>query len=238
MTKKLESKIISKKRILLLVLNYFIGYMFLYPLLLKRIFILFKLDIKTYDFLSLLIYIGMIAFCFIVGFPILKESIQRFPKIRKYFESVLLTFVALYFISGITSTIVMLVTNTDQSANQTLIIEAFKQSPLMIAFSILIYAPFVEEMVFRGAIFRGLRSRFSFITAGLISGLSFGMIHVFDSLLAGNFIDLWYLLTYGALGFLFCYSYEKNKTFFAPMLLHFINNFLGLIGIIVSVYLA
>lgn len=236
MTKKLESKIISDQRILLLVLNYFVGYMFVYPLLLKRIFLLFELDIKAYDFISLLIYLGMILFCLIVGLPILKESIERFPKIKKYFESVLITFVALYFISGITSTIVMLVTNTDQSANQAVIIEAFKQSPLMITFSILFYAPFVEEMVFRGAIFRGLRDRFNFMTAGLISGITFGMIHVFDSLIAGNFIDLWYLLTYGALGFLFCYSYEKNKTIFAPMLLHFINNFLGLIGIIVSIY--
>lgn len=236
MIRKLENKIISNKRILLLVINYFIGYMYLYPFLLKRIFILFQLDIKAYDFLSLLIYVGMILFSFFVGLPILKESIKRFPRIIKYFESVLITFVSLYFISGITSTIVMLLTNTDQSANQTLIIEAFKQSPLMISFSILIYAPFVEEMVFRGAIFRGLRSRYNFITAGLISGILFGMIHVFDSLIAGNFNDLWYLLTYGALGFLFCYSYEKNKTIFAPMLLHFMNNLLGLIGIIVSVY--
>ena len=84
MTKRLESKIISNQRILLLVLNYFVGYMFVYPLLLKRIFLLFQLDIKAYDFISLLIYLGMILFCLIVGLPILKESINRFTRIKKY----------------------------------------------------------------------------------------------------------------------------------------------------------
>ena len=236
MIKKLESKILSNKRILLIVLNYFIGYMFLYPLFIQIMSLKLQLDTNIQDVLSLIVYIGMIGFSAFVGLPILKESMQRFPRVVKFFESVLLTFVALYFISGITSTIVMLLTNTDQSANQMVIIEAFKENPALIGFSILIYAPFVEEMVFRGAIFRGLRSRCSFVTAGIISGLSFGLIHVFDSLIIGNFADLWYLLTYGALGFLFCYSYEKNHSIFAPMLLHFMNNSLGLIGIIMSIY--
>ncbi len=236
MTKNLESKIISNRRILLLILNYFVGYMFLYPLLLQVCLNVFQLDSKTYNLLSMCIYIGMIVFSIVVGYPVLKESVQKFPKLNKYFETVLISFVILYFVSGFTSAIVMILTQTDTSANQSIITDAFRQSPCVISFTILFYAPIVEEILFRGALYRGLRNRFNFIIAGLISGLSFGFIHVFESLISGNFIDLLYLLTYGSLGFLFCYSYEKSKTIFVPMTLHFMNNFIGLIGIIVSVY--
>lgn len=237
MKQRLESKCISDIRILLLLSNYFIGYMYAYPYLLKFIYKVFELDIKIYNFLTFVVYLFMIVFSIIIGYPVLKESILRFPKVKKYLESILLSFVALYFVSGVTSSIVMIITGADQSVNQSLIIDAFRESPLVIGSSIIIYAPIVEEIVFRGALFRGLRNRFSFIYSALISSLGFGFIHVFDSLIIGNYIDLWYLLTYSALGFVFCYSYEKNKTIYAPMLLHFMNNLLGLIGIIVSIYL-
>lgn len=236
MIKKLENNILSLSNILLLVLNYFVGYMYLYPYILQVLFTSFNLGENVYYFATLFIYLFMIVFCIILGYPVLKESAQKFPKWIKFFEHVVLSFVTLYLVSTFSSAIVMLITGNDTSVNQELIIEAFKGSPFIISFSILFYAPLVEEMVFRGAIFRGLRSKLSFLPASLISGISFGFIHVFDSLLAGNFSDLWNLLTYGGLGLLFCYSYEKTKTIYAPMLLHFLNNLLGLIGIILSVY--
>ncbi|MGN1344086.1 MAG: lysostaphin resistance A-like protein [Traorella sp.] len=237
MNQKLDH-VISSSRITFLIFNYFIGYVFLYPYLLVTISEIFNLNNMQYEILTLLIYLFMIASSILVGYPIIKESVQKMPKVYKLIESILLIFVVIYFVSGFTSALITLISGLDSSENQSQIIQAFNQNPLIITFTTIIYAPIVEEMVFRGAIFRGLRSKTSFFLAALISGLMFGFIHVFDSLLLGNFQDLWFLITYASLGFVFCYAYEKNQTIFAPMILHFMNNFLGIIGILISSLIA
>ena len=237
MNQKLDN-IISNKSILFLIFNYFLGYMYIYPMILSKIYYSFNLSTMMYDILSFIVYSLMIVSSIIAGFSVLKESYEKMPKVVKLFESVLLTFVVLFFTSGILNSVVTIITGLNESANQNQIIDAFNQNPILIIFTTVIYAPIVEEIVFRGAIFRGLRSKTNFWISALISGLSFGMIHVFDSLIAGNFLDLLYLIVYGALGFIFCYSYEKNKSIFAPILLHFINNFIGIIGIILSTFTA
>ncbi len=237
MTNKLK-EVISTKSIIFLVLNYFLGYMYLYPYILSKLYYTFNLSNEMYDLISLFVYLFMIAISVYLAFPVLKESYYKTPKLRKLIKSVLLTFVALYFISALSSILVFILTGLQDSANQNQVVDAFKQNPSLIIFTTVIYAPIVEEIVFRGAIFRGLRSKTNFIISAIISGLLFGFIHVFDSLIQGNILDLLYIIVYGSLGFVFCYAYEKNNSIFASIALHFINNFLGIIGIILSTFTA
>ena len=237
MTNKL-SQVISTKRIYFLVLNYFLGYMYIYPYILSKLYYSFHLSNEVYDLISFFVYLFMIGVSIYCAFPVLKESYYNRPKFKKLFESVLLTFVALYFISALSNILVFVLTGLEESVNQNQVIDAFNQNPLLIIFTTIIYAPIVEEIVFRGAIFRGLRSKTNFVTAAIISGLLFGFIHVFDSLVNGNFLDLLYIFVYGSLGFVFCYSYEKNNSIYASMALHFINNFIGIIGIILTSFTA
>lgn len=236
MSKNLDKPILSWSRITILILNYFVGYMFIYPLLVSWITLQFHLNAGLYDLLCFSIYLFMILISIIAGYPVLKEGLQNLPRFNKFIENTLIIFVILYFVSGLTSAFVSLISGLDQSVNQQTVISAFYESPLLIIFTTLIYAPIVEEMVFRGAIFRGLRSHFNFWIAAIISALAFGGIHVIESLISGNFIDLLYLLTYGSLGFIFCYSYEKNDSIYGSIVLHFMNNFIGIIGIIISVF--
>ena len=237
MTNKL-TQVISTKRICFLVLNYFLGYMYVYPYILSKIYYTFHLTNHMYDLISFFVYFFMIIVSVYCAYPVLKESYLNRPKFKKLIESVLLTFVALYFISALSNILVFILTGLEESVNQNQVIEAFNQNPILIIFTTIIYAPIVEEIVFRGAIFRGLRSKTNFIVSAIISGLLFGFIHVFDSLINGNFLDLLYIFVYGALGFVFCYSYEKNHSIFASMALHFINNFIGIIGIILTSFTA
>ena len=237
MTNKLK-EVISTKSIIFLVLNYFLGYMYVYPYILSKLYYTFELSNEMYDLISLFVYLFMITISIYFAFPVLKESYHNTPKLKKLIKSVLLTFVALYFISALSSVLVFILTGLQDSANQNQVVDAFKQNPSLIIFTTIIYAPIVEEIVFRGAIFRGLRSKTNFIISAIISGLLFGFIHVFDSLIQGNILDLLYIIVYGSLGFVFCYAYEKNNSIFASIALHFINNFLGIIGIILSTFTA
>lgn len=236
MNEKLERNVMTVPRMVILVLNYFVGYMYVYPWLLTFVYYYFDLSINVYNWLSFSVYLLMIIISVAAGYPVLKESLKKIIRPRKFFEYLLLVFVALYMISAFTSSLVTLITGMDQSANQQSVILAFFQNPLLIGFTTLVYAPIVEEVVFRGALFRGLRSYTNFWTAGLISALAFGSIHIIDSLFLGNFIDLWYLLTYGSLGFIFCFIYEKTHSIYGSMALHFLNNFLGIIGILLTYY--
>ena len=237
MNQKLESKGISWLRIFILLLNYTAGYMFFYPMLLVWSSKIFHFSYIQYQIATFLIYVFMIFVSLIVAWPLLKESYTKQREFRKFIESILLMFVAVYVINILTSGIISLLTGLESSENQTGIITAFYANPLLISFSTLIYAPIVEEITFRGAVFRPLRKYTNFWISALISGILFGFIHVMDSLFIGNFIDLSFMLTYASLGFLFCFCYEKNKSIFAPMLLHFLNNGLGVIGILLSIFL-
>lgn len=77
-----------------------------------------------------------------------------------------------------------------------------------------ILGPFAEELMFRGVLFRWLRSHFSFWGAAIISSVIFGLFHVEPSLIAGTAV----------LGLCAAYVYEKSGSLWAPFLVHAINN--------------
>jgi hypothetical protein len=86
---------------------------------------------------------------------------------------------------------------------------------------VIVLAPLVEELFFRGFFYRALRSRFSFAAAALIDGLVFGVIHYSGS------ETLEILPVFVALGFIFCWVYEKTGSLYAPIAMHSFNNTLA-----------
>ncbi len=77
--------------------------------------------------------------------------------------------------------------------------------------------PACEELVFRGLMFRRLRQGNSFLAAALYSSFVFGFLHV-------NMVQMLYGF---ALGFTFCYLYEKYGSVKAPMFAHMMSNILS-----------
>ena len=91
-----------------------------------------------------------------------------------------------------------------------------------------ILAPVLEELLFRGLIFRSLRS-INRNLAFFASAFLFGFLHIYSALFAGDLSQLIYLLSYGGMGFAFSYAYEKRKTVCVPILMHMINNLVAII---------
>lgn len=77
-----------------------------------------------------------------------------------------------------------------------------------------IIAPFCEEMVFRGLVFRRLREDLDPLFAALVSGIAFGVYH--GNLEQGIFA--------GILGFAFAMLYEHYGTIWVPIFCHMLNN--------------
>lgn len=110
------------------------------------------------------------------------------------------------------------------SANEEAVQTIIKQVPTYMIFSTVVYAPFVEELIFRKSIRDIINNNYLYI---IISGLVFGFVHT----LAGSTTkELLYIIPYGALGCSFAIMYIKTKNIYTSMTFHMIHN-----AIIVSI---
>ena len=90
----------------------------------------------------------------------------------------------------------------------------------------LLCAPFVEECLVRGLIFRPLYPR-SKVFAYALSMLTFSLLHVYGSILNGGVTlagVLWNVATYLPAGFALAWAYARTKTIWASIFLHLTVN--------------
>ena len=85
---------------------------------------------------------------------------------------------------------------------------------------VIVVAPFVEELFFRGFFYRALRTRYPIAIAAVVDGVVFGVIH-FDFEGADGLLLLPPL---ALLGVVFCLVYERTGTLYAVIGMHALNN--------------
>jgi CAAX protease family protein len=93
------------------------------------------------------------------------------------------------------------------------------ESALMMAISavlVVVVAPVVEEIFFRGFFYRALRTSLPIWGAALITGTIFGAIHVFTGAQAVPILIV--------LGVILCLVYEHTGTLYSVIGLHAFNN--------------
>lgn len=98
------------------------------------------------------------------------------------------------------------------------------------AFSVLavVLAPIGEETLFRGFLFKGLRRRFSFWPAALISGAVFGLVHYQSELF------LLIIPSLVVVGIGLAWVYERRQSLLASMVAHGTFNLLGVVILALS----
>lgn len=96
----------------------------------------------------------------------------------------------------------------------------FGGSILIQVLAAVILAPIIEELLFRGLVFKRLNSYVGRIPAMLISSVFFGAYH-------GNVVQGVYAFI---VGMLFVYIYDKYKTIWAPNLAHVIANLTSILS--------
>lgn len=121
-------------------------------------------------------------------------------------------------------------TGLDGSQNQNELIKIFGDYPLLLVFQALIFAPIVEELMYRGLLFGVVQKR-SQMFAIFFSSFFFGLAHIYPSLIDGQYMDLVFLPTYFMLGFWLNRAYVKSKSLYTPVIIHFINNAIGVFAI-------
>ncbi|MBS3990538.1 MAG: CPBP family intramembrane metalloprotease [Erysipelothrix sp.] len=204
-------------------LFYVIGYLFLIPELTGLAIVLgFIAEADVYLFNGILIGIQLVFTVFIMS-SLANENVEKWTwsiRFKEILKFVFFIYIALIAINGLISQF----TAQSTSDNQLLIMEVFKEAPLYIIFVAVIFAPIVEEILFRGIIYRTLRfHKFKYI-ALIVSSFLFGVLHVYESILVGRYEDLWFILVYMAIGWFMSVIYEKSGDILAPIALHMVYN--------------
>lgn len=105
------------------------------------------------------------------------------------------------------------------ATNQEIVNSNLMVAPFYMIISAVVFAPFLEEIIFR----LGFRYIFKTDTLFIIaSGLVFGSLHVIGSY--QNLVNLIYVIPYSIPGFVFAYTLVKSQNIFIPISLHLFHN--------------
>jgi len=99
------------------------------------------------------------------------------------------------------------------SENTAFLSDIAKVSPIIII-SMVVFAPLLEEFIFRRVLFGGIYQKTNFIVAALISAVIFAAVHG----------ELQHLLIYMMPALVFSYIYYRTKRLLAPIIAHLLMN--------------
>lgn len=97
--------------------------------------------------------------------------------------------------------------------------EMYGDNPLFLVLAAVVTGPLVEEMLYRGVLYRGLKALAGILPAALLSAVIFGLLHM--NPLQGIFA--------GIMGLLFAAACERTDSLAGPVLAHMAVNLLGII---------
>ncbi len=182
---------------------------------------------------SLVSYLLVIGSFIFITFPYLKYLKSFFKKWKEIIYTILLT-VASILISLLYSYLIENFTFVKDSINenQSLIISAIQDNNALSFFSVVIFGPIAEEIVFRVGLFNSSK-KFNKIAGYIITTVIFALLHVsFTGDLAVEFI---YFPSYLILSLTLVFIYDKFG-FENAIISHILNNLVSYIGVMVSIY--
>lgn len=206
----------------------FISY-FIFDITIKAIISLLGINYMSfnYDQKMLTTFIISIFYLLIILFLYRKELFIDLKDFKNNYKKYISKYIIIYLIGVllmiIGNTIISKITNQSLSGNEIQIRERITNYPLIMIFSTIIYAPIIEEIIFRKSIKNIFKNKYLFI---IISGLIFGILHI------TNFKDLneiLYSIPYIIMGLDFAYIYYKTNNIFTTITFHFCHNLILLI---------
>ena len=175
--------------------------------------------------IEVLFNIIMILFCIIVFYSQLKDNFKSFKNnLKPYMEFIFSRLGIAYLFLFIFSIISVLLAKKGTSINQ----ETLESLPKYYLIpTAIIYAPIVEEVLFRGVFRKIIKNKVIFI---IISSLVFGILHTFRESSLFNVIAM--AIPYVWLGCYLSYIYVKTNNIFTNITTHAIINLIAVIFIL------
>jgi membrane protease YdiL (CAAX protease family) len=190
-----------------------------------------KISRSTIVILSFIMDISLALILYLIYKKDLKEEFIAFKSNWKEFitKNFKYWYIGLIIMS-ISNVIINFITSNDMANNEEIVRSIINKYPLYGVFSVVIMAPFVEEIVFRKTFKDVIKNKYILMA---VCGVAFGLIHVVETY--EKLSDLLYVIPYGIFGTVFAYMYYKTNTIFTSMSMHFFHNsLLLLLGFIIS----
>jgi membrane protease YdiL (CAAX protease family) len=115
------------------------------------------------------------------------------------------------------------------SSNQQLVVQLLTDMPLIMALQTVIIAPILEEILYRGLLFRTFYD-YHKNGAHIISAFLFGFAHIYSGLFRGDLTQIIHIIPYMIMGLAFSYAYEKRGNLYVPILMHMLVNLIATLG--------
>jgi len=180
----------------------------------------------------ILLIIDILFLCIIIWgyFDTIKKDFKLFFK--DFFNNIEISFK--YWLIGlivmiISNAIILVITGGQIANNEESVRTLLDAVPFYMLFSVSIYAPITEELIFRKSFRDFIKNKWLYI---IISGFVFGALHVVTSIT--SFTDLLYLIPYCSLGIAFSYTYYKTNNIFSTICMHSIHNTMAAILLLIG----
>lgn len=160
-----------------------------------------------------------------IYFKTLKKDFKSFFKVfLNNFEFAFKYYILGVIVMIISNLIIVFLINNSIAGNEEAVRNSIDLAPLYMLFSVSIYAPITEELIFRKGIRDIIKNKYIYVLA---SGFIFGFLHIASNITTP--LDYLYLIPYSSLGIAFAYTYYKSNNIFSTMIMHSMHNTVSII---------
>ena len=179
--------------------------------------------------------IGLISIIVVLGQGQIEKMFRKYKQLQVYLNGIGIGFIVLLAQSLYSMIANMIFGPVQENVNQGSIIDMIKTIPFLTFFVTVIFAPLLEEMVYRYSLF-GMLHKKNRIFAYIVTLLVFGLIH-FDFTCFKNGadamkIEFMNLPAYLIAGGILCYAYEKNGSLISSITAHATNNLIAFLQVL------
>lgn len=195
--------------------------------------LLFGSKIITKFWMLIVFYVVILSLMIGVFYKQLIHDFKIFKSyFKEYFVLILKTWGKALVLIMITTIIIQIITNTTQANNQIALQNSFNSNPVFIAILAMFYAPIAEELMFRGVFRKFIKNKKLFV---IVSGVVFGLMHVIDD--SKTLAEFSYVFVYSILGIYLTGIYAKTNNLCTNIFMHFMQNTLSVIGMILLMFM-
>lgn len=235
-------RIFTPKQELNIILNYFLGYTLIYQIIAYIIAYMFSYSLENLSedaiqYLAMaLCIIPFFIYILIIARKVLKDAWSYACSKSKFVSTCVKRFGLTLLINvAIGAMLSQIVSGGAENQNQ--ILEMIEVNPLFMGFNIVIFAPIVEEVVFREVLYKRLNVKYGGNIALLVSSVIFGFMHIIPNLLVGKFEGMIYIIQYIALGYILGYIFKKDENISSGIVVHMLNNLFGYSAILILYFM-
>lgn len=164
-------------------------------------------------FLSDIVLIAYISFLVFHNKLSLKALLGRIPSNYNWWLVLLVGIACLTFSVGASIVVMYLIAQLNSEfVNDLLSENPFSEDPVSLFFLLVIFAPLLEETVFRGLFFSRVSKKWGITTGIIVSSLVFGLLHPINPIGALIF------------GITACVVYVETRTLWTSISIHSLNN--------------